>query len=275
MSFGAGMLSTALALLACEAAIWGHNIYPVVPIYDAVIFCDLGGEPPWVYTQVEFVRAACRRAGIPFYVLDTNMHGEFTQKFGRVNTTTLPWCTLDENGSIGRMKRHCTYDYKVKMIYMFVKCEMLGYRKGEHISTFDKGLHEMHIGYGAEEQRRMKPSRHPLFKNVYPLVEMGWTRKECYAYNLEVWGLDTKASACVYCPYHRNCFYPYLYHNHRPSFDMVADMDALLEREQPNSLIRNKLYLSRSCKRVWELTPGDCMDAKYFEYGGKLLWDTF
>ena len=52
-------------------------------------------------------------------------------------------------------------------------------------------------------------------------------------------------------------------------------MDELLEREQPNSMIRNKLYLSKSCKRVWELTPEDCMDAKYFAYNGRPLWNTF
>ena len=50
LSFGAGMQSTALALMSCEnvdAERKGHERpYPLVPVYDLVVFCDLGFEPP-------------------------------------------------------------------------------------------------------------------------------------------------------------------------------------------------------------------------------------
>ena len=54
LSFGAGMQSTALALMSCENAMCRNKKepYPLVPIYDAVIFCDLGLEPPWVKDQM-------------------------------------------------------------------------------------------------------------------------------------------------------------------------------------------------------------------------------
>ena len=43
LSFGAGMQSTALALMACENAnINKPVLHTAVPIYDAVIFCNLG-----------------------------------------------------------------------------------------------------------------------------------------------------------------------------------------------------------------------------------------
>lgn len=49
LSFGAGMQSTALALMSCEnvdAERKGHErTYPLVPVYDLVVFCDLGFEP--------------------------------------------------------------------------------------------------------------------------------------------------------------------------------------------------------------------------------------
>lgn len=52
------MQSTALALMSCEnaKAIMSDKIppYPLIPIYDAVIFCDLGFEPSWVKAQAEF-----------------------------------------------------------------------------------------------------------------------------------------------------------------------------------------------------------------------------
>ena len=45
LACGVGMQSTALALMACEQAITGTSLYPDIPIYDAIIFCDLGLEP--------------------------------------------------------------------------------------------------------------------------------------------------------------------------------------------------------------------------------------
>ena len=42
LACGVGMQSTALALMACEQAITGTSLYPDIPIYDAIIFCDLG-----------------------------------------------------------------------------------------------------------------------------------------------------------------------------------------------------------------------------------------
>jgi galactitol-specific phosphotransferase system IIB component len=45
LSCGAGVQSSALALMACENAQKGVVHYNV-PVYDAVIFADLGEEPP-------------------------------------------------------------------------------------------------------------------------------------------------------------------------------------------------------------------------------------
>ena len=72
------MQSTALALMACDNADMNKPVlHTAVPIYDAVIFCDLGLEPPWVMQQVEFTRRACEAVGIPFYVLDTPLYRDF------------------------------------------------------------------------------------------------------------------------------------------------------------------------------------------------------
>ena len=44
LSCGAGMQSTALALISC-AQVHSEVRYPQVPRYDAIIYCDLGIEP--------------------------------------------------------------------------------------------------------------------------------------------------------------------------------------------------------------------------------------
>ena len=72
LSCGAGTPSTTLALMACENKLAGQPVHPLVPVYDFIIFCDLHAEPSWVYRQADFIAAACKRAHIPFVVLDAS-----------------------------------------------------------------------------------------------------------------------------------------------------------------------------------------------------------
>ena len=58
LSYGAGMPSTSLVGMACENAMRGYPVWPHVPVYDAVIFCDLHAEPTWVYEQADFARVS-------------------------------------------------------------------------------------------------------------------------------------------------------------------------------------------------------------------------
>ncbi len=73
LSFGAGMQSTALALMSCEnvdAERKGHERpYPLVPVYDLVVFCDLGFEPVGHATGRVRTPSLCT-AGIRYEMLD-------------------------------------------------------------------------------------------------------------------------------------------------------------------------------------------------------------
>ena len=73
LSLGAGMQSTVLALMACENS-HAPGSHPLVPVYDAVVYCDLGFEAPWVQAQVAFIQNACKDSGIPLHVLDCNLY---------------------------------------------------------------------------------------------------------------------------------------------------------------------------------------------------------
>lgn len=274
LSCGAGMQSTALALMSCENKLYGIK-HPLVPIYDAIMFCDLGEEPVWVYNQVDFIRNACTRAGIPFYVLDSNLFEHYTKNFGKKRVVSIPFWTIDENGKKGRMLRNCTLEYKINVMATFVKRELLKYRSGQRMYEFDKKAHEMHIGFSKEEEHRCKDNPHPMFVNVYPLVEMNLVRADNYKYILEVWGLETKASACTICPFHRNYFYKYIKDNHPEDFEKAKYFDEMLENEQPNTKIKSKLYISRARKRINDLNEEDCNDKETFIYNDKEIWNGF
>lgn len=274
LSCGAGMQSTALALMSCENKL-RSGTHPQVPVYDLIVFCDLGEEPPWVYKQVEFIRRSCESCGIPFKVLETNLYGEYIENFGESRVASIPFWSVDENGKKGKMRRQCTIDKKIVAIQKYVRYEILGYKFREKCRKQDKGAHEMHIGFSAEESQRAFESINPMFVTKFPLIEMGLTRADNYKYCLEVWGLETKASACGYCPFHRNYFFKYLKDNCPDCYNAVTRLDEVLEKKQPGSPIRSKVYISRSRKRIKDLTPEECMDAETFNYNGQQIWNGF
>lgn len=275
LSLGAGTPSTTLALMSCENKLAGRLVHPRVPIYDDILFCDLKAEPAWVYRQLEFIKSVCAQADIPLIVLETDLYGYFTSRFGRKRVPSIPFWTTGPDGVEGRMPRQCTCDCKIKAIERYVRYELLDYQPRKWTKPRDKHAHEMHMGVMWEERRRAKPSKRTLFINQYPLVEMGWTRGDCFAYNKETWGLDTWASACVFCPFHTNFFYQYAKEHDISSYDKARRVDTLLEQYEAVPPLTSRPFLSRSRKRLYELLPTDCADAQTFHYNGQEVWNGF
>lgn len=279
LSCGAGMQSSALHLMSCEnalAKIRGEPpVWPQVPIYDISIFCDLGFEPPWVKKQVEFLANAGHSCGVPLVILDSPLYTDFMENFGERRTISIPWWTIKEDGHKSKMPRNCTIDYKVELISKYVRWELLGYKKGQRLREEDKKAHEMHMGFSAEESRRCKESPNPMFVNKFPLVEMGLTWADNFAYIKDVWGLETKASACSFCPFHKNYFFKFLRENEPEQYAQVVGVDELLRDKNPKPPMDSDLFISRSRKRLMDLTDEDCNDAECFEYCGMQIWNGF
>lgn len=286
LSFGAGMQSTALALMSCENALAVKGLrrpvipeyeypHPQVPIYDVVVFCDLGFEPPWVKTQADFVRMACESAGIHYKEIKSPLYEDFMTNFGERRTISIPWWTIKADGHKSKMPRNCTIDYKVELISKYVRWELLGYKKGQRLRPEDQKTHEMHMGFSYEERKRCKESPNPMFVNKFPLVDMQLVRADNYAYIRDVWGLETKASACSFCPFHRNYFYQYLKNNVPDDYRRLVEMDELLRDKNPKPPMDSDLFISRSRKRLEDLRPEDCNDAECFLYKGQEIWNGF
>ena len=269
------MPSTTLVGMSCENAMRGYAVWPEVPVYDAVIFCDLHAEPTWVYEQAAFSARLCAKAGIPFYKLDADLYRDFLQNFGRAHISSIPFWTLGEDGKKGKMPRQCTYDYKIKIIERFVRRELLGYKPYQRTLPLDVHAHKMHMGIMWEERHRAKPSKLTLFENCYPLVKMGWTRPMCYAYNREVLGIQTKASCCLFCPFHTNYFYQHIQDCEPACYACAIQVDTLIESQQARPPLKSKLFISRSRMRLRALSPEDCRDAKTFFYQGREVWSGF
>ena len=172
------------------------------------------------------------------------------------------------------MFRACTLDYKIRRIRSFVRWELLGYRKGQRLRPEDMGAHELHLGFSAEEKSRAFGSEYPLFVNRFPLADIGYTRADCYRYNLDVWGLDTKASACAFCPFHTNYFFDYLRRCESASYEKLVGFDRMLAARKPHNF-RSQMFISSSYKRIEDLKPADCAKCQTFSYRGRSVWNGF
>lgn len=256
-----------------------HGKFPLVPIYDAIIFCDLGGEREWVYRQVKFIEEQSVKVGIPFYILrGKNLKDDYMKNYGRNRVVTIPFWSIDENGKKGKMTRHCTIDYKIVQMQNFVRWELLGYRKGQRTKPEDVQSHEMHIGFTFEEQKRIFDSKHKLFINKFPMVDMGLTRADNYAYVKEYWGMETKGSACLFCPFHTNYFFWECKHSCPEDYATVTRFDDMLETGVPDSRMGvpdSRIYISRSRKRIKDLEEKECQDREVFRYNDKEIWNGF
>jgi len=264
--------------MACDNVL-NPDKFPLVPIYDAILFCDLGGERDWVYRQVDFLKDQCTKFGIPFYILrDKNLKDDYMQNYSKNRVVTIPFWSVDENGKKGKMTRHCTIDYKIVQMQNFVRWELLGYHKRQRTRPEDVQAHEMHIGFTTEERQRIFDSKHKLFVNKFPMVEMGLVRADNYAYVRETWGFKTRGSACLFCPFHTNYFFWECKQSCYDDYQTIIDFDNMLENGVPNSRIgvpNSKIYISRSRKRIKDLQISECQDKEVFGFKGELIWNGF
>ena len=136
-------------------------------------------------------------------------------------------------------------DYKINEIIKFVKYKLLGYAKYQRVKNEDLKAHEMHLGFSLEEKHRCKENKHKMFVNKFPLVDMELTRADNYKYN------------------------------HKEQYQSILEFDEMLEREQPNTKIRSKLYISKSRKRIKDLSDEDFKDKEVFDYRNKKIWNGF
>ena len=205
LSLGAGVQSTTLALMAAKGEIG--------PMPDCAVFADTQNEPIKVYKHLEWLN----NSGIlpfPIYIVtrgnlrEDALKVKLSKKGNKYTRGTIPAFTENKKGEPSLLPRGCTGDYKIAVIHAKVK-ELVKARYYQDNKTgFQKAsqttLVEMLIGISKDEAVRMKDSRKPWIKNIYPLVDARISRVRCLAW-LEDNGFPRPPrSACTFCPYHSN-----------------------------------------------------------------------
>lgn len=210
LSFGAGVQSTAIALLALARdprllAVTGGELPSLY------IFADTGDEPAALYPHIEKMRPMIEASGADFQTVKAprfNKLGDHIKDValsGSNRMEQLPFFVKSEKGR-GIVPRRCTGKFKIDPIKRAVRAYFGlptrgGLRKGQEPVT-------CWLGISADESQRLKHQTAKWVDYLHPLWDMRWHRADCKNYLAEghVYQDDTPVqvmrSACVYCPFH-------------------------------------------------------------------------
>ncbi len=194
LSFGAGVQSTVMLLMACKGEIG--------PRPDHVIFADTGFEPAAIYDHLEWCRAEVARltnGQVDFHVVSAgNIRDDHLAGLNARGKRFASMPLFTSGGGMG--KRQCTQDYKIDPIRKQVRA-LLGVGYGKRVPK--SVMVEQWIGISTDEIQRAKASRHGWCAHRFPLIEAGMNRGDCRAwFGRNYPGQPLTKSACVCCPFH-------------------------------------------------------------------------
>ena len=246
LSLGAGVQSTALALMAAHGEIG--------PMPDCAIFADTGWEPRAVHEHLAWLRSP-DVLPVPVHVVSSgNIRDGLIRGARGERWASIPAFTRSASGKTGMIRRQCTGEYKIVPIRRKVR-ELAGLtrkRSPRH------PIVEQWLGISLDEAIRMKPSFEAWQVNRFPLIELGMTRRDCLRW-LERHGYPMPPkSACIGCPYHGDAHWRQMRAEDPDGFADAVAIDRLIRTGFRN--LRGEVYLHRSCVPLDEAdldTPED------------------
>lgn len=180
----------------------------ITPMPIAAVFADTQAEPASVYRWLEWLETQ-----LPFPVhrvtkgaLDVAALTVRTSKAGNsyTNSNVPAFLKSPTKERGGLAMRQCTRDFKIDVILREVrkiaKAEIGAWRRDKSMSP----PVVQWIGISRDEIARVKPSRLPYIKHIWPLIDRSMTRAKCLSWMKQRAFPEPPRSACVFCPYHSN-----------------------------------------------------------------------
>lgn len=236
LSLGAGVQSTALALMAAHG-----EIDPI----DYAIFADTQSEPLKVYDHLAKLMAP---GVLPFPVIIVSKGSLRKELIDAGDGKSGAWgrpplYLINPDGSNGMTRRQCTQDYKLDVIKREIR-RLASIQPRSHGPK--EVIVEQVIGISIDEAHRQKDAGFRWMENVFPLCRRGITRAECEE-KLEAWGWqNVPKSACTFCPYHNDALWQDMKENDPVSFADAVAIDDLLREPSLHATLRGEAYLHAS-----------------------------
>ena len=229
ISYGGGVQSTALIVLAAQGAI---------PKVDAALFCNTGddSEHPETLSYVRDVMVPwAKERGIPVLELQRVVKGESQTLYGRIMNHTRD--SLSEpipiRGSNGApLSRACTVDHKIKVLERYIR------------TNAPELPVETLIGISSDEIERAKPGTNKYEIRTYPLLDLGMSRIDCVKTIADAGLPVPPKSSCYFCPFHSMLTWSELKRDKPDLFEKAAEIeDTLNQRRERRG--KPPVYLTR------------------------------
>ena len=219
VSLGAGVQSSGIIIMMEEG---------LLPKADLVVFADTGDEPRRVYEYLEYLKSIMT---MPFVqvmkgdglkaAIEAACRGELKR------VSTLPLFT----GGGGRIKRQCTWDYKV----MPIRREIKQHTKK---ATVIRGI-------SFDERHRATQSDVKWIKNAHPLVDRQMTRQDIARLILKLGHPMPPKSACRICSNRCNAGWLEMRGLAPDDFEAACRMDELMRNNLPK--MKEEVFIHRQC----------------------------
>ena len=171
ISMGAGVQTTAMLI-----KFWQYHPH--------VIFADTGDEQVETYYYIDkYLKPFCIEKGVEWHTVRNKKYDSLMDKY------------FDRNVIPNTGRRWCTQDFKIMPIQ----------RKLRELGATSKNPIHVSIGISLDESHRMSATAHidkPRYEHkVYPFLDFGITRKDCYKIIEDYgWPIPRK-SGCDFCPF--------------------------------------------------------------------------
>ena len=263
LSLGAGVQSSAVLLM---------SIRGLLPKIDHAIFADTGWEPPDVYKHLAWLEKQAKGI-IPIHRVSNGSirDGALVQltgdKSGGKRWGSMPFHTINKDGTRGIVRRQCTSEYKIIPVEKFIRHEILGLSRGQRVSK-DVKVNQW-FGISADEPQRMRMAPDKWRRFCYPLIglpdqflEKPWRRWDCVNWLEENYpDRVVPRSSCIGCPFHSDEEWKRLKENFPESFADAVQID---KRTRNLQGMNAKTFLHHSCKPLDQVEFSDSKQIDLF-----------
>lgn len=260
LSLGAGIQSTALLLLSEEG---------ILPRLDLCIFADTGWEPESVYRHLNHLERTCHTPIVRVETSNIRRDALTAQIRGTAakgsRWASMPYFVKNEDGSIGKINRQCTDEYKIRPIERYVREQVLCLKPRQRWPKKEI-LVQQWFGITLDEIHRLRTSRRECIQRVYPFVGIPedmmakrWTRADCVQWlNSHAPGYAVSRSACIGCPFHSNKEWRELQTNSPAEFADAVEFDRAIRH---CGGMRGQVFLHRSGRPLDQIDFRDAAEA--------------
>lgn len=269
LNLGAGVQSTTLALMAKTGEIES---------FDYAIFADTQAEPRSVYRHLAWLIGE-----LPFPVLVRSRGNLFDNLVNGVNSDGQRYCSIpaftgEPGRKMGITRRQCTSEYKIKVVELAIRRELLKLEPGQRIPKTASVVQSFGLSYDEPGRVARVKANHARnnWKLEFPLYDMEMTRADCVKW-LTDYGVphETPRSACTFCPYRSNAEWKRLKETDPESFAQAVEADRAIrdKHSRCNQGMRDLMWLHRSCKPLEEIdfdaNPRDLPGQSVFGFGSE------